>query len=549
MPKLYGRKFAHRFVDKKMKPKAETRDAIIFEVDEDYYVCKCRIQGSSEYVDAYYPRNRATIPKWMKPGNAVRILHRTGVRGYAEVIGHGGAIPMPMAGYPSHPPISGVGNHIESGLEITVVGCLTVHIGSGTVVIEGETITMTGSESGYPIMDESNPEMTMHEIYPPADMGDPAGTDYWTMNEEDSSGDAYPEAVTMSEVFAPMTIGVGGGYFDIDPLDLGGQAHFRYDTFQVGSDGIIDYVKGEESYGSAPTPPAVDGGHVQIGPYILIVGDPDGGTQCLTDANVGWVWTEPIASGVELDYNPEMQWATSYASISVNVINQYGYTYADPRTYTATLVRGTGQICTAYGGTCDDDSIVVNSSSGGAGFQYNRDYSAYPESEGQIDPTNITLETCPHIAITVTGTGGMPSWYGFAFFQLYTIGDFPIQVFGSGSWDPGSTGYNVIEPDSSGGAEFTIDWGDWKNAEIMLTQDSTLSFSGASDADKLTLLIRQNGTGGWTPSLPANVTYGDQITEANLSISTDPYSRTYLGFIYDLETDSYDLVANVSGYV
>ena len=120
--RMYGRKFVSRYIKKKLKPTSETSDAIIFEVDWSEYVCKCRIQGSDEYVNAHFPRNEATIPSWMKPGNAVRLLHRAGVRGHVEVIGHGGAIPTPMPGSPSHPQTSDLADGVltKAGVELMI---------------------------------------------------------------------------------------------------------------------------------------------------------------------------------------------------------------------------------------------------------------------------------------------------------------------------------------------------------------------------------------------------------------------------------------------
>lgn len=528
--RLYGRKFTNRFIQKKLRPTTETKDAIIFEVDWNKYLCKCKIQGSDEYINAHFPRNEATIPSWMKAGNAVRILHRKGVRGHTEVIGHGGAIPTPQQGSPSHPSISSLADAVISGCAVTASGAMTISISSGTVRIGGATYTIAGNETGYPVMSETTPLMTILETYPPADMGDPAGVNYTLMDESDPP-------MTMSETFPPEIIGIGSGIFVIDLCSPNSAGRFRYDTFAVGTDGIIDYIKGAEAVGQ-PTKPSIPANHVQLGEYVLVIG----GQTSINDGNIGWEWTSQHASSLSLSYTDELYWdgGDDYPEIGITakILNQYGYQYGDPRTYKMTMVVGTGQIWGPVTGY-HADTVVEQSSSGSVAFKYQRDQTL----AGGLDCP--VCETSPSLRFEIFGSDPDIAFYeAFAKIQLYSKDGFEIPFSGSVNV---YLGYNVVNPDVSGDVD--IDWEDAKNVHTTLDQDIEATFTGASDGDKLVWLIRQDSTGGWEVTFPSNMKYGDQITAVNVNVSVAANSRTYLGFIYDAKTSSYDLVANVSGYV
>ena len=96
--RTYGKRLLRGATDKATRQAAESRDAVLWDVLLTERVCRCKIQGSSEFVIARFPQNWATIPEWAKPGQAVRIAHRGGIRGYIEVVGFGRAIPTPVSG-------------------------------------------------------------------------------------------------------------------------------------------------------------------------------------------------------------------------------------------------------------------------------------------------------------------------------------------------------------------------------------------------------------------------------------------------------------------
>ena len=96
--RTYGKRSLRGAADKAAGQKVESRDAVLWDILLSERVCRCKVQGSSELVVARFPQNWASVPEWAKPGQAVRIAHRGGVRGYVEVAGFGRAIPTPVSG-------------------------------------------------------------------------------------------------------------------------------------------------------------------------------------------------------------------------------------------------------------------------------------------------------------------------------------------------------------------------------------------------------------------------------------------------------------------
>ena len=96
--KLYNRAIVSRRMGEERRQNVPDRDAVVWSVEPNYYYCLVKIQGSNEQIKAHYPRNWSTQPSWLKPGNSVRIRHRSAIQGYIEVVGHGRAIPSPVEG-------------------------------------------------------------------------------------------------------------------------------------------------------------------------------------------------------------------------------------------------------------------------------------------------------------------------------------------------------------------------------------------------------------------------------------------------------------------
>ena len=116
-------------MERRFKSHTPSRDAIVWDYDDANMTVRCKIQGSDEYVVCHYPRNFRTKEEWCKRGNAVRIEHKGGSKGYLEVVGHGRAIPSPVSGSSFPTPETPYDGVISGGV-ITPAGGLSVDISS-----------------------------------------------------------------------------------------------------------------------------------------------------------------------------------------------------------------------------------------------------------------------------------------------------------------------------------------------------------------------------------------------------------------------------------
>jgi hypothetical protein len=252
--KLYGKRFMKLRSRQEADSRRETRDGIVWDVLPNDRVCRVKVQGSTEFVIAWYPENMQTKPGWMKPGNAVRIAHVGGAGGRIEVVGHGLRLPSAISGAAFPPEISGPDGAV-SGLYVHTgsTPSMTAWIEPGTFRINGVTYELTGDQ------------MTMQAASSVAMGSDPlmGGT-----------------AATVTLNAAPA---VGS---------------FRYDLIVVGTDGVVDYIAGTPwaypgwalwDKSSTPVKPTLPAGHVMLGDYILVYG----GMTEVTNADIGREWTRP----------------------------------------------------------------------------------------------------------------------------------------------------------------------------------------------------------------------------------------------------------------
>ena len=103
--RTYGKRLLRGAADKAVKQASESRDAVLWDILLNERVCRCKIQGSSEFVIARFPQNWASVPEWAKPGQAVRIVFSDGAKD-ATIDGEGAA-PRPTpkpAPRPKAPP-------------------------------------------------------------------------------------------------------------------------------------------------------------------------------------------------------------------------------------------------------------------------------------------------------------------------------------------------------------------------------------------------------------------------------------------------------------
>lgn len=376
--KLYGKRFVKNFVDRRVRLKTETRDAIVWDIDWINYVAKVKIQGSNEYVMAHFPRNWKEKPYWLKIGNAVSIRHREGVKGYIEVIGEGRAIPTAVEGG-SMPPPESLPDAILTGLVVTST--------------EPETMGVWVSAGSYRISG------TVYYIFP--DSGE-----YYTMNDPPEIGMTYGSDIIM-----------GGGISTVEIDVAPSSGYYRYDLLVVGTDSQIDYIAGTP-HRTNPQKPAVPSDHLQIGDYILVrwsateIYNADIGAEftelspsylefAMSGTNIsGEYWFEWVASG-EYGYpNPE-------CDVRVNVFDQYGMALSISGTLELEKISGSGDVYSANDGW-DSTSVTQSINYSHYTFKYRRD-----EDE---------TETSPTFQATLTVVGRTISAGGFLFL-LDDLGD------------------------------------------------------------------------------------------------------------------------------
>jgi hypothetical protein len=302
--KLYGKRFMKFRSRQEADSRRETRDGIVWDVLPNDRVCRVKIQGSTEFVIAWYPENMQTKPGWMKPGNAVRIAHVGGAGGRIEVVGHGLRLPSAISGADFPPEISGP-DGVVSGAYVhasTSTPAMAVWVEPGTYRINGITYELVGDD------------LTM---------------------------DAASQA-TMGMDF------VMGGTAAVITLNAAPAVNsFRYDLICVGADGVIDYIAGTPwaypgwalwDKSSTPTKPTLPAGHAMLGDYILVYG----GMTAVTNADIGREWTRPqvadlrvvsdddvLLYGDLVDGYPVGTLADLQTMLYATVYDQYGQVYGE----------------------------------------------------------------------------------------------------------------------------------------------------------------------------------------------------------------------------
>jgi len=373
--RIHGRRYSQRKIKKQTSITAETRDGVLWDLDWDNLIARVKIQGSNEYVNVHFPRNEATVWGWMRLGNAVRVIHRGGVRGYSEIVGHGCAIPTPLPGNLAHPPVSSLSDGVMSGCEITAAGNgMYVTISDGTYRIGGVTYNLSGGTFGYYATSETEPPITTSEEYPEA-----VTDQTWRYVE---TSETEPPMAT-SEIFPVYATDEMLEARELDPAPAEGL--FRYDAFVVGVDGIIDYLKGTAS--SVPVKPTIPVDHVLLGDYILVIG----GITEITQGHIGLQWSVPVASSLFIDDLADFDWdeGDDYPerTITVYVRDQYGWLISGNYTITLYLIGGTGNVYSGDDGY--NASSVTQAFTGSSyGFSYQRDQTKDPETSPNFMATS-----------------------------------------------------------------------------------------------------------------------------------------------------------------
>jgi hypothetical protein len=324
--RMYGKRTGSKIRERLRIVQAETRDAVLWDIQEDQRICRVKIQNSNEFVYAHYPRNWSKTPVWLKIGNAVSIRYRAGIRGWVEVIGHGRALPTAIAGGTAQPPVPASGDGILSGLLVEPASPpgMQINITAGFYRLNDTVYSLGGFDISGFVMNDPAP-MTM-------DVG------------------GY---VTMGEVV---------GYVDVDAAD---PTLFRYDLIVVGEDQVIDYIVGTPA-ATNPAMPETPDDHVVLN-WILIL---PGMTE-ITTKWIGYTWTTPFYNYMVITYTAakQVEWpiGTRYigqysaptATVTATTYDQYDlvFRHAGLQIWNLQKLGGDGDFC----GTPDGNDICAQS--------------------------------------------------------------------------------------------------------------------------------------------------------------------------------------------
>jgi hypothetical protein len=281
--KFYGKRLIRNAMHQVTEGRAETRDGVLWDIGPTIYVadrmCRVKIQGSNEYIHAHYPENWEKIPTWLKPGNAVKIMHTGGVRGRIEIVGHGQMVPTPVSGakFPTIVwPTSSDG--ILTGC--SVIACETprmaVLVEVGTYRLSGVTYTLGPITAGN-------------------------GTNYLA-----SDGGACGDIAGAIAISAAPSAG-----------------NYRYDLISVGAhDDLIDLQTGTPA--ASPVKPTLLTGHIALG-YVFV---PSGTTEIsggINLANVSTEFADPVPTSLLITVTDnDLAWDELTTNVRVSVKDQYG---------------------------------------------------------------------------------------------------------------------------------------------------------------------------------------------------------------------------------
>lgn len=346
--KLYGKRKIRRSVDRRAALKVPDRDAIVWSVELAQHYAYVKIQGSNEQVKAHFPKNWYDNPYWLKPGNAVRVRHRAGNRGYIEIIGEGRAIPSPVAGG-TFPELPNLPNGVLTGLAVTQttpLPTMAVAVAAGTYRISGVIYSFTAPSTESPLMQN-------------------------------------PAVMTMTAT-DPVVMGAGEHRVDIDPAPVT-SGKCRYDILVIGTDMVIDYIKGSEAtYSAGPTAPSTPSNHVLLATIFVQYGMTE-----ILNSDINSEWTTPALAYMDFSCgcsDCELGWSLidDYPTCTVTLVarDQYGQARNEANGATVEVtMTGTGTF------KCSQDADYHSSATKGYGsmvgssctFTYKRDQTEDPE--------------------------------------------------------------------------------------------------------------------------------------------------------------------------
>jgi hypothetical protein len=327
-----NKKFLGNKTERRISRHKESKDCIIWEVYPQNRVARVRIQGSSKDIMAKYPQSWEETPTWLKKGNVARIVFTGGVRGRVELVGTGHLRPTPYDGSAAMPTTGASDDGVLSGGNVYPIPLnprMAVMVKTGTYQIGGVSYSLGPMTMGVG-----------NTVY----MGD---------------------GVVMGQTAAVITIdSVASGYY-------------RYDLICVGTDGVVDYVKGTAvAEGTEPTLPDLPADHVMLGRVFVYPG-----LTAITENELSSYYVAPDVTSLSLEVRLNSRYGTiidhldssdmadKVLCIVATTKDQYGntVTLSGTLTFGFQFIYGAGTLYTADGvetdAICTELSVQVESRS------------------------------------------------------------------------------------------------------------------------------------------------------------------------------------------
>jgi hypothetical protein len=319
--------------------RTETRDAILWAVYPDQRYATVRIQGSSVSIPANFPENWEQTPVWLKPGNAVKIMHTGGNRNRVELVGHGLAVPTPVDGSASAPTLEAGPDTVLTGMQIRPVTnseLMQVWVDQGTYRADNTTYLFEDS-----LVMTADSDITLGSA-------------------------VYGNAL--------MAMGTIGNTLEVEAAHA---TAFRYDIFSVGSDGILTYTKGT-AHATDPQFPDTPSGHALVG-WVLL----PPGTTAITSDLINRYYIEPFVSQMTASPEPlELDWETSSGEITIELLDQYGNGIGTQRwDIYAEVVTGTGTV---------DSRKTLNTWGSTGNYSASFTYTRVADYDDEVSPVSET---------------------------------------------------------------------------------------------------------------------------------------------------------------
>lgn len=332
--RLYRKNFTKDLVSQRIRSHTVDRDGIVWDIDETNYIASVRIQGTSTNLKCPYHRVNRHRPDYLKKGACVQVRHKRGLRGYAEIIGPGRAIPSPSAGE-SQLPVRSSTDAILSGMDLAETNpeSMDLVLDSGTFRLDDTIYVFVGSEDTFYVMQD-------------------------------------PPVLVMGN--NPVTMGEGWSVVTISAAPSAGYG--RYDLIVVGIDGDADVVTGTPSLLSTePAMPSTPSDHILVD-HIFIYG----GQTEVDDSMIGKSWSAPIPSEVtcvvtgDVDGDGQILYSNgAEITLTLSSVDQYGQTFnGQNATCTCTLYCDDGEVYGAMTGWRSDFAQAQYSTS--LVFRYRR---------------------------------------------------------------------------------------------------------------------------------------------------------------------------------